>query len=71
MSSDKERPSELGAAHSDRPNPNDRQKLSSIIEMLEKIAKIKRMMTYDDSLQLKDFKFFIRTNKSTKGSKGP
>lgn len=70
-SSDKERPSELGAAQSDGPNPNDRQKLSSIIEMLEKIAKIKKMMTYDDSLQLKDFKFFIRTNKSTKGSKGP
>ena len=47
----------------------DPHKLSHIIEMLEKIAKIKRLISRDGdhALAQRDLKFFIRTNKGMKG----
>ena len=47
----------------------DRSKLGNIIEMLEKINKIKKHISrvnekgQDGFLQLNDFRFFVKTNK--------
>ena len=58
-----------GAGSDEKQQPMDPLRLSFIIDMLERIAKIKHLVTKEgvEALSKRELKFFIRTNKGTRG----